>query len=216
MRKEGAARLGPGPWESVARCQGPAFNQSIPFPRLYVLKLSDDIGNFGEVRLPLLGCLGVSWVVVFLCLIRGVKSSGKVSTPPSAGSVPTQKDPASPAGVVCRSRRQAVMKGHERGGGTGGPAVVGGPGRGRPGQEELGGGQWRILHLASCTQVVYFTATFPYVVLTILFVRGVTLEGAFTGIMYYLTPQWDKILEAKVGCAGGPGRGREGQRGARL
>lgn len=51
-------------------------------------------------------------------------------------------------------------------------------------------------------QVVYFTATFPYVVLTILFVRGVTLEGAFTGIMYYLTPQWDKILEAKVGCGG--------------
>lgn len=62
------------------------------------------------------------------------------------------------------------------------------------------------------SQVVYFTATFPYVVLTILFVRGVTLEGAFTGIMYYLTPQWDKILEAKVGCGGstpkGLGRGQ--------
>ncbi|XP_055671398.1 sodium- and chloride-dependent glycine transporter 1 isoform X1 [Falco peregrinus] len=91
--------------------------------RRYVLDLSDDIGNLGEVRLPLLGCLGVSWVVVFLCLIKGVKSSGKV---------------------------------------------------------------------------VYFTATFPYVVLTILFVRGITLEGALTGIMYYLTPQWDKILNAKV------------------
>ncbi|NXK61463.1 SC6A9 protein, partial [Sylvietta virens] len=91
--------------------------------RRYVLNLSDDIGNLGEVRLPLLGCLGVSWVVVFLCLIKGVKSSGKV---------------------------------------------------------------------------VYFTATFPYVVLTILFVRGITLEGAVTGIMYYLTPQWDKILNAKV------------------
>ncbi|XP_005151133.1 sodium- and chloride-dependent glycine transporter 1 isoform X3 [Lathamus discolor] len=91
--------------------------------RRYVLDLSDDIGNLGEVRLPLLGCLGVSWVVVFLCLIKGVKSSGKV---------------------------------------------------------------------------VYFTATFPYVVLTILFVRGITLEGALTGIMYYLTPQWDKILDAKV------------------
>lgn len=50
--------------------------------------------------------------------------------------------------------------------------------------------------------MVYFTATFPYVVLTILFVRGVTLEGAFMGIMYYLTPQWDKILEAKVGHGG--------------
>lgn len=62
------------------------------------------------------------------------------------------------------------------------------------------------------SQVVYFTATFPYVVLTILFVRGVTLEGAFTGIMYYLTPQWDKILEAKVGCGDlvpkGLGRGQ--------
>lgn len=45
---------------------------------------------------------------------------------------------------------------------------------------------------------MYFTATFPYVVLTILFVRGITLEGAVTGIMYYLTPQWDKILDAKV------------------
>ncbi|CAM4595162.1 unnamed protein product [Lepidochelys olivacea] len=93
------------------------------FWRRYVLKLSDDIGNLGEVRLPLLGCLGISWVIVFLCLFKGVKSSGKV---------------------------------------------------------------------------VYFTATFPYVVLTILFVRGITLEGAVTGIMYYLTPQWDKILDAKV------------------
>ncbi|XP_062920513.1 sodium- and chloride-dependent glycine transporter 1 isoform X4 [Mobula hypostoma] len=93
------------------------------FWNYYVLKTSDGIGNFGEVRLPLLGCLAVAWVVVFLCLIKGVKSSGKV---------------------------------------------------------------------------VYFTATFPYVVLTILFVRGITLKGAVNGITYYLTPQWDKILDAKV------------------
>ncbi|XP_066547898.1 sodium- and chloride-dependent glycine transporter 1 isoform X2 [Amia ocellicauda] len=91
--------------------------------KYYVLNISDDIGHFGEVRLPILGCLAVSWVVVFLCLIRGVKSSGKV---------------------------------------------------------------------------VYFTATFPYVVLTILFIRGITLEGAINGIKYYLTPQWSKILDAKV------------------
>lgn len=71
---------------------GLAINGRFSRPRLYVLKLSDDIGNFGEIRLPLLGCLGVSWVVVFLCLIRGVKSSGKASipspTPPPVGSVP--------------------------------------------------------------------------------------------------------------------------------
>ncbi|XP_070657115.1 sodium- and chloride-dependent glycine transporter 1-like isoform X3 [Bos indicus] len=88
-----------------------------------VLNLSDDVGNFGEVQVHLLSCLLVSWVVVFFCLMQGIRSSGKV---------------------------------------------------------------------------VYFTATFPYVVLTILFFRGVTLEGASTGIKYYLTPQWDKILEAKV------------------
>lgn len=79
--------------------------------------------------------------------------------------------------------------------------------------EEPRGVQWGPSH----PQVVYFTATFPYVVLTILFIRGVTLEGAFTGIMYYLTPQWDKILEAKVGCGWKvTWRDGEGQRGASL
>lgn len=53
-----------------------------PSLRHYVLNISDDIGNLGEVRLPILGCLALSWVVVFLCLFKGVKSSGKVSEKP--------------------------------------------------------------------------------------------------------------------------------------
>ena len=42
-------------------------------------------------------------------------------------------------------------------------------------------------------EVVYFTATFPYLVLFIYLVRGVTLHGAVNGIKYMFTPKvrWD-------------------------
>lgn len=120
VKTEEAARPGPEPGESLSGQRRWRSVTEYPLPRLYVLKLSNDIGNFGEVRLPLLGCLGVSWVVVFLCLIRGVKSSGKVSTPCLAGFMPTQEGPASPTWGVCvcvhaRACVGGVMKGHGKG-----------------------------------------------------------------------------------------------------
>lgn len=91
--------------------------------RYHVLAQSSGIEETGQIRLPLAGCLLVAWIIVFLCLCKGVKSSGKV---------------------------------------------------------------------------VYFTALFPYVVLVILFVRGITLPGAKEGILFYVTPKWDLLFKAQV------------------
>ena len=64
-------------------------------------------GDIGEIKWDLSLCLLLSWIVVFACLSKGIKSSGKV---------------------------------------------------------------------------VYFTATFPYIILVVLLVRGLLLEGASEGI----------------------------------
>ncbi|KAG4070471.1 hypothetical protein HA402_005703 [Bradysia odoriphaga] len=89
----------------------------------HVLGLSSGIEETGGIRLTLALSLLAAWIIVFLCLCKGVQSSGKV---------------------------------------------------------------------------VYFTALFPYVVLVILFIRGVTLPGASTGILFYLTPDFKQLTKAKV------------------
>lgn len=40
----------------------------------------------------------------------------------------------------------------------------------------------------SVSQAIYFTALFPYLVLTIFLVRGLTLPGATDGLVYLFTP----------------------------
>uniref|UniRef100_A0A182XLE7 Transporter n=1 Tax=Anopheles quadriannulatus TaxID=34691 RepID=A0A182XLE7_ANOQN len=93
------------------------------FFKNYFLQISAGIEETGMINQRLAICLLVAWAIVFLCLSRGVKSSGKV---------------------------------------------------------------------------VYFTALFPYVVLAALFIRGLTLPGAYDGILYYVRPDWDKLRTAQI------------------
>ena len=47
-------------------------------------------------------------------------------------------------------------------------------------------------------KVIYFTATFPYVMLTILLIRGITLPGSWDGLAYYLKPDFEKLKDTQV------------------
>lgn len=47
-------------------------------------------------------------------------------------------------------------------------------------------------------KVVYFTTLFPYVMLTALFIRGITLQGALDGIMFYIIPDWEALEKPAV------------------
>nr|CAD7597644.1 unnamed protein product [Timema genevievae] len=50
----------------------------------------------------------------------------------------------------------------------------------------------------SSGKVVWVTATLPYVVLTILLIRGLMLPGALTGISYYLKPELSRLSDTQV------------------
>jgi solute carrier family 6 amino acid transporter-like protein 5/7/9/14 len=85
-------------------------------------KASIDDG-LGDMNWNLVAFLGFSWALVFLIMIKGIRSSGKAS---------------------------------------------------------------------------YVLAVFPYVILSILLGRAITLPGAWDGIVYFLKPQWREMLNYQV------------------
>ncbi|RXN38889.1 sodium- and chloride-dependent GABA transporter 2-like protein [Labeo rohita] len=79
------------------------------------------------------------------------------------------------------------------------------------GIEEIGKINWEILlcliavwiicyfciwkGVKSTGKVVYFTATFPYVMLLVLLIRGLTLPGALQGVVFYLYPEPARLYD---------------------
>ena len=88
-----------------------------------VLNLSENMENIGTIQPHLALSLFVSWIIVYICIIRGIKWTSKI---------------------------------------------------------------------------VWFTGIFPYVMIAILFIRGVTLKGAWNGIVYYLKPDFSKLTLGSV------------------
>ena len=92
-------------------------------------------------RMDLAFWLLLSWIVVLVCLAKGIRSSGKVSQ-------------NSPFSTHCFN-----------------------------------------------SKVVYFTATFPYLILLVLLSMSVTLPGASNGIHYLFVPNagtWEKLADFQV------------------
>lgn len=58
----------------------PSSLRPISLHSRYVLHIqgSQGIGSPGNIRWNLCLCLLLAWVIVFLCILKGVKSSGKV------------------------------------------------------------------------------------------------------------------------------------------
>ncbi|XP_064157993.1 sodium- and chloride-dependent GABA transporter 2-like isoform X2 [Anguilla rostrata] len=82
------------------------------------------------------------------------------------------------------------------------------------GIEEVGSLRWEVLlcliimwvicyfciwkGVKSTGKVVYFTATFPYLMLLVLLIRGLTLPGALQGVVFYLYPDPSHLTDPQV------------------
>ena len=55
---------------------------------------------------------------------------------------------------------------------------------------------WKGVKLTS--RIAIFTALFPYLPMMALFIRGITLDGAWSGLKFYLIPDPQQLLNKKA------------------
>lgn len=55
-----------------------------------------------------------------------------------------------------------------------------------------------VVNTCSIFQAVYVTAVFPYIMLAVLLIRGLTLPGAWQGVVFYLYPDPSRLADVTV------------------
>ena len=167
-----------------------------------VLKRSDGLEEITHLNWRLSLLLLLSWIIIFLVLLKGVASLGKVGnnlcctrysdvTKYHGVSNHWQID----CSTDCSGWQQIQHKWFpllafcERN-----PPVTGG----FPTQRVSMYPRHDVIMIHSSLQASYVVSTFPYVLLTVFLIRGVTLEGAGQGILYYLKPDFSKLADISV------------------
>lgn len=63
---------------------------------------------------------------------------------------------------------------------------------------------WMFIYCGLCLgtkslgKVSYFTACFPYIMITALLINGLQLEGSYEGIIHYISPNFEKLSDIGV------------------
>ncbi|NXE14590.1 SC6A7 protein, partial [Lophotis ruficrista] len=113
----------PGGRRCGGRCLGRDASAARGGEEVLGVTHSSGLGDPGAVQWPLALCLLAAWALIFLLMLKGIRSAGKV---------------------------------------------------------------------------MYFTATFPYLVILILLIRGATLQGSLSGVHFYLSSDWSRLQSAQV------------------
>lgn len=71
----------------VAECQGSSSMSYFWYRQM--LDITADISDSGTVQWRLLICLVICWAVVYLCIIRGIETTGKVRAASSGSKAPS-------------------------------------------------------------------------------------------------------------------------------
>ncbi|KAK3876072.1 hypothetical protein Pcinc_019084 [Petrolisthes cinctipes] len=152
------------------------------------LDISPDINHPEKFNWKIGVCLLVAWVLTYLCMAKGIASSGKVRKARigcSGVDLDWDENGRVRQGSKEERLQETTDKTSPRGLTTHNPKTR---------------NEKKVRRASGKKQepVVYVTAPFPYLVLVIFFVRGITLPGMENGLKHLFTPDWGKILDPTV------------------